>query len=156
VTNRKGKIDFLQGNDAIVEGAILAGCRFFAGYPITPSSEIMESMAARLPLIGGVFVQMEDELGSIAAAIGASLTGVKAMTATSGPGFSLMQENIGLAIMCEVPVVIVNVMTFHRTTYKGITSRYHASKMGTSWGWRNNSFSTVVCSRMFRSDNKSI
>jgi len=133
VTNRKGKIDFLQGNDAIVEGAILAGCRFFAGYPITPSSEIMESMAARLPLIGGVFVQMEDELGSIAAAIGASLTGVKAMTATSGPGFSLMQENIGLAIMCEVPVVIVNVMRGGPST--GLpTKASQADIMQARWG----------------------
>ncbi|MEX2703043.1 MAG: 2-oxoacid:acceptor oxidoreductase subunit alpha [Candidatus Baldrarchaeota archaeon] len=133
MTNRKGKIDFLQGNDAIVEGAILAGCRFFAGYPITPSSEIMESMAARLPLIGGVFVQMEDELGSIAAAIGASLTGVKAMTATSGPGFSLMQENIGLAIMCEVPVVIVNVMRGGPST--GLpTKASQADIMQARWG----------------------
>ena len=133
MNNRKGKIDFLQGNDAIVEGAILAGCRFFAGYPITPSSEIMESMAARLPLIGGVFVQMEDELGSIAAAIGASLTGVKAMTATSGPGFSLMQENIGLAIMCEVPVVIVNVMRGGPST--GLpTKASQADIMQARWG----------------------
>nr|MDO8046116.1 2-oxoacid:acceptor oxidoreductase subunit alpha [Candidatus Baldrarchaeota archaeon] len=133
MNNRKGKIDFLQGNDAIVEGAILAGCRFFAGYPITPSSEIMDNMAARLPLIGGVFVQMEDELGSIAAAIGASLTGVKAMTATSGPGFSLMQENIGLAIMCEVPVVIVNVMRGGPST--GLpTKASQADIMQARWG----------------------
>jgi len=133
VNNRRGKIDFLQGNDAVVEGALLAGCRFFAGYPITPSSEIMENMAARLPLIGGVFVQMEDELGSIAAAIGASLTGVKAMTATSGPGFSLMQENIGLAIMCEVPVVIVNVMRGGPST--GLpTKASQADIMQARWG----------------------
>lgn len=133
MSNQRGKIEFLQGNDAIVEGALLAGCRFFAGYPITPSSEIMESMATKLPLIGGVFVQMEDELSSIAAAIGASLTGVKAMTATSGPGFSLMQENIGLAIMCEVPIVIVNVMRGGPST--GLpTKASQADIMQAKWG----------------------
>ncbi|MHA1581214.1 MAG: 2-oxoacid:acceptor oxidoreductase subunit alpha [Candidatus Baldrarchaeia archaeon] len=133
MNNQKGRIDFLQGNEAIVEGAILAGCKFFAGYPITPSSEILENMAARLPLIGGIFVQMEDELGSIAAAIGASLAGVKAMTATSGPGFSLMQENIGLAIMCEVPVVIVNVMRGGPST--GLpTKASQADIMQARWG----------------------
>ena len=99
---------FLQGNEAIAEGAIAGGCRFFAGYPITPSTEILERMAYRLPEVGGTFIQMEDELASIGAAIGASWAGRKAMTATSGPGFSLMQENIGFAIMTETPVVIVN------------------------------------------------
>lgn len=102
-------IDFLQGNEATAEGAIAAGCRFFAGYPITPSTEILERMAYRLPEVGGTFIQMEDELASIAAAIGASWTGKKTMTATSGPGFSLMQENIGFAVMTETPVVIVDV-----------------------------------------------
>jgi len=106
----KGRVDFMQGNEAVVEGALLAGCDFFAGYPITPASEIVELMALKLPKRGGKFVQMEDEMGSLAAAIGASLVGAKAMTATSGPGFSLMQENLGFAIMCEVPVVIVDVM----------------------------------------------
>ncbi len=102
---------FAQGNDAVVEGALLAGCTFFAGYPITPSTEIAEGMAARLPLVPeGVFIQMEDEIASLGAAIGASLAGRKAMTATSGPGFSLMQEHIGYACMVEAPVVIVNVM----------------------------------------------
>jgi len=101
---------FLQGNEAIAEGAIAAGCRFFAGYPITPSSEIMHRLSKRLPQIGGIFVQMEDEIASIGAVIGASWTGVKAMTATSGPGFSLMQENIGYAAMTETPCVIVDVM----------------------------------------------
>lgn len=100
---------FVQGNEAFVHGAIAAGCRFFAGYPITPSTEIAEGMAAELPKVGGVFVQMEDEIASIAAAIGASAAGSKAMTATSGPGFSLMQENIGYAYMVELPVVVVNV-----------------------------------------------
>ncbi|MGE4296421.1 MAG: 2-oxoacid:acceptor oxidoreductase subunit alpha [Desulfovibrionaceae bacterium] len=102
---------FALGNEAVVEGALLAGCTFFGGYPITPSSEIMEGMAARLPRTEqGVFIQMEDEIASLGAVIGASLAGRKAMTATSGPGFSLMQEHIGYACMVESPLVIVNVM----------------------------------------------
>jgi len=92
-----------------VEGALAAGMRFFAGYPITPSTEIAESCSARLPQVGGHFIQMEDELASMAAVIGASAAGVKSMTATSGPGFSLMQENIGYACLAEVPCVIVDV-----------------------------------------------
>ncbi|MDH4100042.1 MAG: 2-oxoacid:acceptor oxidoreductase subunit alpha [Nitrospirota bacterium] len=100
----------MQGNEAAAEGALAAGCRFYAGYPITPSSELMEHMAKRLPELGGAFIQMEDEIGSIAAVIGASWAGAKAMTATSGPGLSLMQENIGYAVMTEAPCVIVNVM----------------------------------------------
>lgn len=102
-------IRMMQGNGACVEGAIAAGVDFFAGYPITPSSEIAELMAERLPRIGGVFIQMEDEIGAMAAVIGASLAGAKAMTATSGPGFSLKQENLGYASMTEVPCVVVNV-----------------------------------------------
>lgn len=101
---------FIQGNMACVEGAIAAGLRFFAGYPITPSTEIAEGLAKRLPEEGGMFIQMEDELASISAIIGASWTGKKTMTATSGPGFSLMQENIGYAAMTETPIVIVDVM----------------------------------------------
>ncbi|MCR4405196.1 MAG: 2-oxoacid:acceptor oxidoreductase subunit alpha [Candidatus Acetothermia bacterium] len=100
---------FMSGDDACAEGAIAAGCRFFAGYPITPSSEIAERMARRLPQVGGIYLQMEDEIASMAAIVGASCAGAKAMTATSGPGFSLMQENIGLAFMTETPCVIVNV-----------------------------------------------
>ncbi|BBF91642.1 2-oxoacid:acceptor oxidoreductase subunit alpha [Blastochloris tepida] len=100
----------LQGNKACALAAIAAGCRFFAGYPITPSSEIAEQMSRELPRVDGVFVQMEDEIASLAAVIGASLGGSKAMTATSGPGFSLMQENLGFAAMTEVPCVIINVM----------------------------------------------
>lgn len=100
---------FWSGNDALAEGAIFAGCRFFAGYPITPSNEVSERLSWRLPQVGGIFVQMEDEIGSIAAIIGASWGGLKSMTATSGPGFSLMQENIGLAVMMEVPIVIANI-----------------------------------------------
>jgi len=101
---------FMQGDIACAEGAIAAGCRFFAGYPITPATEVAERMARRLPEVGGVYIQMEDELASMAAIIGASYAGVKSMTATSGPGFSLMVENIGLAFMTETPCVIVNVM----------------------------------------------
>ncbi len=100
----------LQGNDACVEAAIAAGVRFFAGYPITPATEIAEGMANKLPKAGGVFIQMEDEIGSIAACIGASVAGAKAMTATSGPGVSLMLENLGFAVISETPLVIVNVM----------------------------------------------
>ena len=100
----------LQGNEAIVEGALTAGCRFFAGYPITPASEIAEQLSVKLPAVDGTFIQMEDEIASIGAIIGASLAGVKSMTATSGPGFSLMQENLGFACVAEVPCVIVNVM----------------------------------------------
>jgi len=103
------KVKFLQGNEALVEGALLAGMTFYSGYPITPSTEIAELSAEKLPKIGGKFIQMEDEIAGIAAAIGASLTGAKAMTATSGPGFSLKQENIGYAALTEVPLVIVNV-----------------------------------------------
>ncbi|MFO7151780.1 MAG: 2-oxoacid:acceptor oxidoreductase subunit alpha [Bacillota bacterium] len=99
----------MQGNEACVEGAIAAGMRFYAGYPITPSTEIAEIASEKLPKVGGKFVQMEDEIGSMGAVIGASLAGLKAMTATSGPGFSLKQENIGFACLAEVPCVIVNV-----------------------------------------------
>ncbi|MCQ2377340.1 MAG: 2-oxoacid:acceptor oxidoreductase subunit alpha, partial [Methanocorpusculum sp.] len=101
--------EFYNGNTACAEGALAAGCRFFAGYPITPSTEIAERMALRLPKVGGTFIQMEDELGSMAAVIGASWAGARSMTATSGPGFSLMQENIGYAVMTETPCVVVNV-----------------------------------------------
>jgi 2-oxoglutarate ferredoxin oxidoreductase subunit alpha len=100
----------LQGNEAIVEGALRAGCRFFAGYPITPATEISEILSVKLPQMDGTFIQMEDEIASLGAVIGASLAGAKAMTATSGPGFSLMQENLGFAIISEVPCVIINVM----------------------------------------------
>ncbi|GAB6146479.1 2-oxoacid:acceptor oxidoreductase subunit alpha [Desulfocicer niacini] len=100
---------FIQGNEACVEGALYAGLDFFAGYPITPSTEIAETLAMRLPLQGGKFIQMEDEIASMAAILGASLTGCKAMTATSGPGFSLKQECLGYACMAEIPCVVVNV-----------------------------------------------
>ena len=109
---RKAKVNqvLLQGNEACVKGALTAGCRFYAGYPITPATEIMEIMARELPKVGGVFIQMEDEIASLGSVIGASIAGTKSMTATSGPGFSLMQEHIGFACMAEVPCVIVDVM----------------------------------------------
>jgi 2-oxoglutarate ferredoxin oxidoreductase subunit alpha len=123
----------LHGNRACALGAIAAGCRFFAGYPITPSSEIAEHMSFELPRADGVFVQMEDEIGSLAAVIGASLGGVKAMTATSGPGFSLMQENLGYAAMTETPCVIVNVMRGGPSTGMP-TKPSQADVMQARWG----------------------
>jgi len=102
-------VKFIQGNEACVEAALYAGLDFFAGYPITPSSEIAEVLSSRLPQVGGKFIQMEDEIASLCAIIGASLTGRKVMTATSGPGFSLMQEALGYAVMAEIPCVIVDV-----------------------------------------------
>jgi 2-oxoglutarate ferredoxin oxidoreductase subunit alpha len=100
---------YLDGDHAAAEGGLAAGCRFFAGYPITPSTEVAERIAARFPKVGGVFIQMEDELASMAAILGASWAGTKSMTVTSGPGFSLMMENLGLGLMMEVPTVLVNV-----------------------------------------------
>ncbi len=100
----------IQGNQACALGAIAAGCSFYAGYPITPSSEVAEAMARELPKVGGTFIQMEDEIASMGAVIGASMGGIKAMTATSGPGFSLKQENLGYAAGAEIPCVIINVM----------------------------------------------
>ena len=130
---RMPEMMFLQGNEACALGAIKAGCRFFAGYPITPSTEIAEVMARELPKVGGVFVQMEDEIASAAAVVGASLAGVKSMTATSGPGFSLMQEVIGYAIMTETPCVFVNVMRLGPST--GLpTKPAQGDIMQTRWG----------------------
>lgn len=129
----KETIRVLTGNEACAEGALAAGMRFFAGYPITPSSEIAEVLSEKLPQTGGVFIQMEDEISSIAAIIGASLTGVKSMTATSGPGFSLMQENIGYAVMAEVPCVIVDVMRGGPST--GLpTNSSQGDVMQAAWG----------------------
>ncbi|MBI5118234.1 2-oxoacid:acceptor oxidoreductase subunit alpha [Candidatus Poribacteria bacterium] len=110
VDKTNSDVRLLQGNEACVHGALLAGMSFFAGYPITPSTEIAEMMARELPRRGGVFVQMEDEIASMGAVIGASLAGAKAMTATSGPGFSLKQENLGFASFTEIPCVVVDVM----------------------------------------------
>lgn len=124
---------FMVGDHACAEGALAAGLDFYAGYPITPSTEIMEHLADRLPRVGSKFVQMEDEIASIAAVIGASAAGARSMTATSGPGFSLMMENIGLAAMMEVPVVIVDVMRASPST--GLpTSVGQADILQVRWG----------------------
>lgn len=126
-------VKLMQGNEACVEGAIAAGMRFYAGYPITPSTEIAELSAEKLPRIGGKFIQMEDEIASISAIIGASLTGKKSMTATSGPGFSLKQEGIGYAVAAEVPCVIVNVQRGGPST--GLpTSPAQGDIMQARWG----------------------
>jgi 2-oxoglutarate ferredoxin oxidoreductase subunit alpha len=123
----------IQGNEACVKGALAVGCNFYGGYPITPSSEIAEHMVRRLPETGGVFIQMEDEIASLASVIGASLGGSKAMTATSGPGFSLMQEHIGFATMAEVPCVIVDVMRGGPSTGMP-TSPSQGDVMQARWG----------------------
>lgn len=123
----------LQGNEAIVEGALRAGCSFFAGYPITPATEISEQLSVRLPAVGGTFIQMEDEIASLGAVIGASLAGAKAMTATSGPGFSLMQENLGFAVIAEVPCVVVNAMRAGPSTGMP-TSPSQSDVMQARWG----------------------
>jgi len=124
---------FWQGDIAVAEGAIAAGCRFFAGYPITPASEVAERISERMPLVGGVCVQMEDEIASVTAIIGASWGGVKSMTATSGPGLSLMQEGIGLAVMMETPCVIVDVQRGGPST--GLPTMWsQADVMQARWG----------------------
>ncbi len=123
----------MQGDEACAEGAIAAGCRFFAGYPITPATEIAEVLSRRLPQVGGKFIQMEDEIASIAAVIGASVGGAKALTATSGPGFSLMQENIGYAVMAEIPCVIVDVQRLGPSTGRP-TSPSQGDVMQARWG----------------------
>lgn len=128
-----GKKLFLLGDEACAEGAIFSGCRFFAGYPITPATEIAETMALRLPLVGGYYLQMEDEIASLAAVVGASWGGLKAMTATSGPGFSLMQENIGYAAMTETPCVIVDVQRSGPST-GGATLPAQGDVMQARWG----------------------
>ncbi|MCX7140228.1 MAG: 2-oxoacid:acceptor oxidoreductase subunit alpha [Proteobacteria bacterium] len=134
----------MQGNQAIAEGAIYAGARFYAGYPITPSSEIADECAARMPALGGMYIQMEDEMGSIAAVIGASLAGAKAFTATSGPGFSLMQENLGLAVMGEVPCVIVDVQRSGPST--GLATKPAQSDvMQVRWGRHGDQSVIALC-----------
>ena len=129
----KQNVLFVQGNEACVEGALYAGLDFFAGYPITPSTEVAELLSHRLPARGGKFIQMEDELSSMCAIIGASLTGQKTMTATSGPGFSLKQEAIGFAVMTETPCVVLNVQRGGPST--GLpTSGGQGDVMQTRWG----------------------
>ena len=127
------RVLLLQGNQAVVEGAIAAGVKFFAGYPITPSTEVAESLAEKLPQVGGKFIQMEDEIASMGAVIGASLTGKKVMTATSGPGFSLKQELIGYACAAEIPLVIVNVQRVGPSTGQP-TSPSQGDLMQARWG----------------------
>lgn len=126
-------VKLMQGNETCTMAAIAAGLEFFAGYPITPSTEIAEMCSEELPKVGGKFIQMEDEIGSISACIGASLTGAKSMTATSGPGFSLMQEAIGYASLCEIPVVIVNVQRVGPSTGMP-TSPAQGDLMQARWG----------------------
>ena len=139
----------LQGNEAVVEGALRAGCRFFAGYPITPATEISEMLSARLPQEDGTFIQMEDEIASLGAVIGASLAGVKSMTATSGPGFSLMQENLGFAAIAEVPCVIVNVMRGGPST--GLpTQPSQSDVMQARWGTHGDHPVIVLCASTVR------
>jgi 2-oxoglutarate ferredoxin oxidoreductase subunit alpha len=135
---------FWQGNEACAEGAIAAGCRFFAGYPITPSSEIAEHLSKRLPQVGGIAIQMEDELASIGAIVGASWAGAKSMTATSGPGFSLMQEGIGYAFMTETPCVIVDVQRAGPSTGQA-TKCGQGDIMQSRWGTHGD-YSAIVLS----------
>lgn len=138
------EVQLLQGNAACARAAIAAGCRFYAGYPISPSSEIAEAMSRLLPRVGGKFIQMEDEIASLAAVIGASLAGLKAMTATSGPGFSLMQEHIGFAAYAEVPCVIVDVMRGGPST--GLpTSPSQGDVMQARWGTHGDHPSIALC-----------
>jgi len=134
---------FWQGNEACAEGAITAGCRFFAGYPITPASEIAEHLATKLPKLGGIAFQMEDEMASLGVVIGASWAGVKAMTATSGPGFSLMQENIGYAFMTETPCVIVNIQRAGPSTGQA-TKCGQGDVMQARWGTHGDYASIVL------------
>jgi len=136
-------LNFWQGNESCAEGAIAAGCEFFAGYPITPASEIAEVMASRLPTIGGTYLQMEDEIGAIAAVIGSSWGGKMSMTATSGPGFSLMQENIGYAIMTETPCVIVDVQRAGPSTGQA-TKVGQGDFMQSRWGSHGDYESVVL------------
>ena len=146
---RKGQERLLQGNEAIVEGALRAGCRFFAGYPITPATEISEMLSVRLSKVDGTFIQMEDEIASMGAVIGASLAGAKSMTATSGPGFSLMQENLGFACIAEVPCVVVNVMRGGPST--GLpTSPSQSDIMQARWGTHGDHPMIVLCPSTIR------
>ena len=134
----------MQGNEAVAEGALAAGARFFAGYPITPSTEIAEILAKKLPAVGGKFIQMEDEISSMAAVIGASLAGLKSLTATSGPGFSLKQENLGFAALAEVPCVVVNVQRYGPST--GIpTATAQGDIMQARWGTHGDHPMIVLC-----------
>lgn len=137
-------IQLMQGNEAIAMGAIAAGCRFYAGYPITPSTEVAEVMSRELPKVGGKFIQMEDEIASMAAIIGGRVGGLKSMTATSGPGFSLMQENIGYAAMAEIPCVVVNVQRLGPSTGQP-TAASQGDVMQARWGTHGDHQIIVLC-----------
>jgi 2-oxoglutarate ferredoxin oxidoreductase subunit alpha len=139
----KPSTHFMQGNQAIAEAAVTAGCTFFAGYPITPANEILEHLTKKLPKNGGIAIQMEDEIASLAAVIGASWTGAKAMTATSGPGFSLMQENIGYAFMTETPLVIVDIQRAGPSTGQA-TKCSQGDVMQSRWGTHGDYASIVL------------
>ncbi len=143
---------FMMGDVACAEGALAAGCTFFAGYPITPSTEVAERLALRLPQVGGHYIQMEDELASMAAIVGASWAGAKAMTATSGPGFSLMMENLGLAVMMEAPCVVVDVQRGSPST--GLpTLTGQGDVMQAKWGSHGDyeiiAYAPATCQEMF-------
>ena len=138
------EIKLMQGNEACVEGAIAAGMRFYAGYPITPSTEIAELCAEKLPALGGKFIQMEDEIAGMAATIGGSLAGLKSMTATSGPGFSLKQENIGYAAMTQIPCVVIDVMRAGPST--GLpTAPSQGDVMQAKWGTHGDHPTIALC-----------
>lgn len=138
------KVQFVQGDDACAYGAILAGCTFFGGYPITPATEVAERMSEILPKIGGCYIQMEDEIASMGAIIGASWTGAKVMTATSGPGFSLMQENLGYGIMTETPCVVVNVQRSGPSTGQPTLGAY-GDMMQARWGTHGDHEIILLC-----------
>jgi len=138
------RVRFLSGNEACAEGALAVGCRFFAGYPISPSSEIAEFMSARLPKLGGRFIQMEDEIASIGAILGGSLAGAKSMTATSGPGLSLMQENLGFGMMAEIPCVIIDVMRGGPSTGNP-TGPSQSDLMAIRWGTHGDHPVVALC-----------
>ncbi len=140
----KGKARLMQGNEAIALGALAAGCDFFAGYPITPASEVTEFMSRELPVRGHPFIQMEDEIASIGACLGASLAGCKAMTATSGPGFSLMQENLGYGCIAELPLVVLNVMRAGPSTGMP-TNPAQGDVQQARWGTHGDHPAIVLC-----------
>ncbi len=143
MSSKKTHVHFWQGNQACAEGALAAGCRFFAGYPITPASEIAEIMAEKLPEMNGRYLQMEDEIGALSAVVGASWGGHLAMTATSGPGFSLMQENIGYAVMTETPCVVVDVQRVGPSTGQA-TKCAQGDFLQSRWGTHGDHESIVL------------
>ncbi len=150
---------FLDGDHACCEGALAAGARFAAGYPITPSTEIVERFAARVPTVGGTFIQMEDELAASIALQGGVWGGAKAFTVTSGPGFSLMMEHIGYAAMTETPCVFVDVQRGGPSTGLADASRtsgHDAGTLGLAWRLRNHSAVPEFAPGMFRSDHQSL